>query len=75
MRRRDILAFFAGAAVPWPLVTIAQQSERLRVIGVLILKFAAKLELVIVPLLKFVPVILKTGGTMLLSLGVLRFCI
>src|SRR5437870_13164437 len=36
MRRRDILAFFAGAAVPWPLVAIAQLSERVRVIGVLI---------------------------------------
>src|SRR5205085_11062111 len=36
MRRRDILAFFAGAAVPWPLLAIAQQSERVRDIGVLI---------------------------------------
>jgi putative tryptophan/tyrosine transport system substrate-binding protein len=36
MRRRDILAIFAGTAVPWPLLALAQQAERLRVIGVLI---------------------------------------
>jgi ABC-type uncharacterized transport system substrate-binding protein len=36
MRRRDILSLLAGAAVPWPLMAIAQQSERMRVIGVLV---------------------------------------
>lgn len=33
------------------------------------LKFAAKLKFVLVPLLKFFPILLKTGGTMLLSIG------
>ena len=36
MRRRDVLALLAGFAVPLPLAAIAQQSERARVIGVLI---------------------------------------
>jgi putative ABC transport system substrate-binding protein len=36
MRRRDILAVFAGALAPWPLAAIAQLSDRARVIGVLI---------------------------------------
>ena len=39
-------------------------------VGVLILKFGAKLKFVIAPLLKFFPVILKSGGTMLLTIGV-----
>lgn len=39
------------------------------VAGVLVLKFAAKLKLILLPALKFLPVILKTGGTMLLSIG------
>jgi len=39
------------------------------VIGVLLLKFAAKLKFLILPVIKFLPVILKTGGTMLLSVG------
>jgi Zn-dependent protease len=37
------------------------------VVFVLIAKFFAKLKFIILPLLKFSPVILKTGGTMLLS--------
>jgi Zn-dependent protease len=36
---------------------------------VLILKFAAKLKFVLIPVLKFLPILLKTGGTMLLSIG------
>ena len=34
----------------------------------LLLKFGAKLKFLILPLLKFFPLILKTGGTMLLSI-------
>jgi Zn-dependent protease len=36
----------------------------------LILKFGAKLKFVVLPLLKFFPIMLKTGGTMILSIGV-----
>ena len=36
IRRRDILAVFAGVLAPWPLAAIAQLSDRVRVIGVLI---------------------------------------
>lgn len=39
-------------------------------IGLLLLKFGAKLKFIIAPLLKFFPVILKTGGTMILTIGV-----
>jgi Zn-dependent protease len=39
------------------------------VLAVLLLKFGAKLKFLIVPLLKFFPMILKTGGTMILSIG------
>ena len=38
--------------------------------GVLILKFFAKIKFFIAPLLKFLPIILKSGGTMILSIGV-----
>lgn len=41
----------------------------LGVVGVLLLKFGAKFKFIIVPLLKFFPVLLKTGGTMILSIG------
>lgn len=41
----------------------------LGVVGILILKFGAKLKFIILPLIKFFPVILKTGGTMILSIG------
>ncbi len=41
----------------------------LGVFGVLLLKFAAKLKFIILPALKFLPIILKTGGTMILSIG------
>ena len=40
------------------------------VIGVLILKFGAKLKFLVLPFLKFLPVILKSGGSMLLMIGV-----
>src|SRR4030095_7176802 len=39
-------------------------------IGLLLLKFGAKLKFLIAPLLKSLPIILKTGGTMILSIGV-----
>jgi Zn-dependent protease len=42
----------------------------LGVVGVLALKFFAKLKFILLPALKFFPVVLKTGGTMLLSIGV-----
>jgi len=41
----------------------------LGIIVVLLLKFGAKLKFLIVPLIKFFPMILKTGGTMILSIG------
>lgn len=37
---------------------------------ILILKFAGKLKFIILPLFKFLPLFLKTGGTMILSIGV-----
>ena len=39
-------------------------------IGILIAKFFAKLKFIIFPLLKFLPLIIKSGGTMLLMIGV-----
>jgi Zn-dependent protease len=39
-------------------------------IGLLLLNFGAKLKFLIAPLLKFFPMVLKTGGTMILSIGV-----
>jgi Zn-dependent protease len=41
----------------------------LTVVGVLLLKFGVKLKFLVLPVIKFLPVILKTGGTMLLSIG------
>ncbi len=38
-------------------------------IGALLLKFAAKVKFLLLPIVKFLPVILKTGGTMILSIG------
>src|SRR5436853_5100745 len=40
------------------------------VVGVLIAKFFAKLKFVLPPLLKFLPILLKSGGTMLLMVWV-----
>ena len=39
-------------------------------VGILIVKFFAKLKFVIIPLLKFLPLLLKSGGTMLLMIWV-----
>jgi Zn-dependent protease len=40
------------------------------VVGVLIVKFFAKLKFLVLPLLKFAPILLKSGGTMLLMIWV-----
>lgn len=42
----------------------------LGIVAVLLFKFGAKLKFLIVPILKFIPMILKTGGTMILSIWV-----
>jgi len=42
----------------------------LGVVGVLLLKFGAKLKFIIIPLIKFFPMILKTGGTMIITIWV-----
>lgn len=41
----------------------------LGVVGVLLLKFGAKFKFIFLPLIKFFPVLFKTGGTMILSIG------
>ena len=38
------------------------------VVAVLVLKFAAKLKFIVIPIIKFLPLLLKTGGTMVLSI-------
>jgi Zn-dependent protease len=56
-----------------PKLTLAQRLKQLfapiGVAALVVAKFFAKLKFVVVPVLKFLPVILKTGGTMLLSIG------
>src|SRR5919109_3716333 len=42
----------------------------LAVVGVVIAKFFAKLKFVLLPLLKFLPILLKSGGTMLLMVWI-----
>jgi Zn-dependent protease len=42
----------------------------LAAVGILIAKFFAKLKFVILPLLKFLPILLKSGGTMLLMIWI-----
>jgi Zn-dependent protease len=39
----------------------------LGVVAVVVAKFAAKLKFLLIPLVKFLPILLKTGGTMILS--------
>jgi len=39
------------------------------VVAILLLKWGAKLKFIFIPLLKFFPVLFKTGGTMILSIG------
>jgi len=41
----------------------------LGILALLLLKFGAKLKFIIAPVIKFFPMILKTGGTMILSIG------
>jgi len=41
----------------------------LGVVGILLLKFGAKFKFIILPVIKFFPVLFKTGGTMILSIG------
>src|SRR5436305_6300878 len=40
------------------------------VVGVVVAKFFAKLKFILLPLLKFLPILLKSGGTMLLMIWV-----
>jgi Zn-dependent protease len=42
----------------------------LGVIGVMVLKFFAKLKFIVLPLLKFLPVILKSGGSMIFMIWI-----
>jgi Zn-dependent protease len=42
----------------------------LAAVGVIIAKFFAKLKFIVLPALKFLPILLKSGGTMILSIGV-----
>ena len=39
-------------------------------IGVVIAKFFVKVKFLLLPALKFLPILLKSGGTMILSIGV-----
>jgi Zn-dependent protease len=59
---------------PPPEPTLGQKLKKLLaplgVVLVLIVKFFAKLKFILLPVLKFLPVVLKTGGTMLLSIWV-----
>ena len=68
-----------GAAVETDAAHPSQQSWQTRlkkalgpigVVFVVILKFFAKLKFFILPALKFLPILLKSGGTMILSIGV-----
>jgi len=58
---------------PPPEPTLGQKLKKLLaplgVVAVLVVKFFAKIKFLLLPVLKFLPVILKTGGTMLLSIG------
>jgi Zn-dependent protease len=54
---------------PSPWDRIKKFIAPLGIVVVLLLKFGAKLKFLILPVIKFFPVILKTGGTMILSIG------
>jgi Zn-dependent protease len=49
--------------------TVKKLLGPLFVVAILLLKWGAKLKFLILPLIKFFPAILKTGGTMILSIG------
>lgn len=53
-----------------PLGTLKKIFAPLAVALLLLFKFGAKLKFIILPLLKFLPVLLKTGGTMILMVWV-----
>src|SRR4051812_45869337 len=64
----------APAPAQWgPEPTFWQRIKKLfaplAVVGALILKFFAKVKFLLLPILKFLPVLLKTGGSMILSIG------
>ncbi|MBN8248189.1 MAG: hypothetical protein J0L84_12185 [Verrucomicrobia bacterium] len=42
----------------------------LGVVGLLLLKFGSKIKFLILPLLKFIPIVLTSGGSMLLMVAV-----
>ena len=54
---------------PPPASTLKKWLGSLGVVGVLLLKFGAKFKFILLPVIKFFPVLLKTGGTMILSIG------
>ena len=65
---------FPSSWGPPPEPTLWQKIRKLLaplgVVLVIALKFLGKLKFIVLPVLKFLPIILKTGGTMLLSIGV-----
>ncbi len=60
----------AQPVAPPPESRLKKWLGTLGVVGVLILKLGAKLKFFILPLIKFFPVLLKSGGSMILMVGV-----